>query len=104
MRALLNDLLELAQGIAEIIRFVSSVIFYPALFVSLASGAAALVVGFWDGLVWLFKADWRTTVFQFPLYAGLACGVAFVVFFVFAAIAGIAEAFEKWCDRHKISK
>lgn len=28
-----------------------------------------LVVGTWDGLVWLFKADWRTTNFGIPVLA-----------------------------------
>ena len=28
-----------------------------------------LIVGAWDGAVWLFKADWRTTNFQVPFWA-----------------------------------
>ena len=28
-----------------------------------------LIVGAWDGAVWLFKADWQTTNFQVPFWA-----------------------------------
>ena len=28
-----------------------------------------VVFGAWDGAVWLFKADWRTTNFQVPFWA-----------------------------------
>ena len=28
-----------------------------------------LIVGAWDGAVWLFKTDWQTTNFQVPFWA-----------------------------------
>ena len=35
----------------------------------------AIVVGAWDGLAWLVKADWRTTDFVVPIIAGPAAVV-----------------------------
>ncbi len=35
----------------------------------------AIIVGAWDGLVWLVKADWRTTDFVVPIIAGPAAVV-----------------------------
>ena len=37
--------------------------------VLLSSALVFLVVSAWDGAVWLFKADWRTTNFQVPVWA-----------------------------------
>ena len=37
--------------------------------VLLGSALVFLMVGAWDGAVWLFKADWRTTNFQVPFWA-----------------------------------
>ena len=37
--------------------------------VLLGSALTFLIVGAWDGAVWLFKADWQTTNFQVPFWA-----------------------------------
>ena len=37
--------------------------------VLLGSALVFLIVGAWDGAVWLFKADWQTTNFQVPFWA-----------------------------------
>ena len=37
--------------------------------VLLGSALTFLIVGVWDGAVWLFKADWQTTNFQVPFWA-----------------------------------
>jgi hypothetical protein len=36
-----------------------------------------VTVGSWDLLVWLLKADWRTTNFAIPKWSGIAAVVAF---------------------------
>ena len=37
--------------------------------VLLGSALVFLIVGAWDGAVWLFKTDWQTTNFQVPFWA-----------------------------------
>jgi len=37
-----------------------------------------LIVGAWDGAVWLFKADWRTTNFEVPVWAFLVAIPAYL--------------------------
>ena len=48
--------------------------------VLLGSALVFLIVGAWDGAVWLFKADWQTTNFQVPFWA-------FVVFLCFPRVS-----------------
>ena len=38
-----------------------------------------LIVGAWDGAVWLFKADWQTTNFQVPVWAILVAIPAYLL-------------------------
>ena len=47
-----------------------------------------LIVGAWDGAVWLFKTDWQTTNFQVPVWA------------IFVAIPAylLNRMFKDWVD------
>ena len=47
------------------------------------SGAIAVIVGVWDFVVWLFKADWRTTDFQAPVVSAVVFVVCYFAFKVF---------------------
>ena len=40
-------------------------------FVWMIALAVGVILGIWDGLVWLFKADWRTTDFQGVFWAAV---------------------------------
>ena len=56
--------------------------------VLLGSALTFLIVGAWDGAVWLFKADWRTTNFEVPVWA------------IFVAIPAylLNRMFKDWMD------
>ena len=56
--------------------------------VLLGSALVFLIVGAWDGAVWLFKTDWQTTNFQVPVWA------------IFVAIPAylLNRMFKDWVD------
>ena len=45
---------------------------YGLIFVFFAAMLSAFAVGLWELMVWLTNADWPTTSFYFPLYAGIS--------------------------------
>ena len=47
--------------------------------VLLGSALVFLLVGAWDGAVWLFKTDWQTTNFQVPVWAILVAIPAYLL-------------------------
>ncbi len=56
----------------------------------------AIVVGAWDGLVWLVKADWRTTDFVVPIIAGPAA----VVFGILGrGFMELSDSAARWANR-----
>ena len=57
----------------------------------------AIVVGAWDGLAWLVKADWRTTDFVVPIIAGPAAVVFGILARGFIEIE-VADAAARWAN------
>ncbi len=56
----------------------------------------AIVVGAWDGLAWLVKADWRTTDFVVPIIAGPAA----VVFGILGrGFMELSDSAARWANR-----
>lgn len=76
--------LMVAGGVVMVIGFVSIVLSYSAAVVT-------IVVGFWDLLVWLFNAEWRTSHFKASLW-GL--GIWIVAGFVGNVAGEILESAE----------
>jgi hypothetical protein len=69
---------------------------YPAYFmlvIAFLSASAAIGVGTWDFLVWLFNTDWRTTKFTVPIWAVIA-GVGF--WLTAKILLVLARAIGKW--------
>ncbi len=60
------------------------------------AGIVGGIVGIWDGLVWLFKADWRTTHFQVVLLAGIVFVPSLVLVGILTALL---EELEEWSER-----
>ncbi len=54
--------------------------------------AVAVIVGLWDGIVWLTKSDWRTTNFSVPL---IAFAVAIVLGIIGRVSIELGENFKK---------
>lgn len=70
-----------------------------ALFVVvLVSVVVGVTFGVWDILVWLFKADWRTTHFEVPLWSLAFYVVAWVLERVVSPVAQWGARAEQWCD------
>ena len=79
-------------GIAKMIHGITS-------FVVFTAGALFLFVGLWDFLVWLFKADWRTTNGDVPLIALIVFIAVGILHVMLTPIVTWAERVEQWCDR-----
>ena len=60
------------------------------------AGIVGGIVGIWDGLVWLFKTDWRTTHFQVVLLAGIVFVPSLVLVGILTALL---EELEEWSER-----
>ncbi len=59
------------------------------------AGFVGGIVGIWDGLVWLFKADWRTTHFQ----GVWSAGIVFVPSLILGLIlTELRENLEEWSE------
>ena len=60
-----------------------------------------LIVGAWDGAVWLFKTDWQTTNFQVPVWAILVAIPAYLLNRMFKdwVDEAIEEDFEELDER-----
>lgn len=54
--------------------------------IMLLAAAVGLAVGAWDGLVWLFKADWHTTNFYVTKIAAVVFGVSLVIVVVLKVV------------------
>ena len=61
--------MKLKDRITAIKDVIAALGFMFTMAVLLGSALTFLIVGAWDGAVWLFKADWRTTNFQVPFWA-----------------------------------
>jgi len=54
--------------VAVMLLFGSIILFLIAL-------AITIIVGAWDLVVWLTRANWRTTEFGVPMISGIACAL-----------------------------
>jgi len=61
--------MKLKDRITAIKDVIAALGFMFTMAVLLGSALTFLIVGVWDGAVWLFKADWQTTNFQVPFWA-----------------------------------
>ena len=62
------------------------------------AGAVGGIVGIWDGLVWLFNADWRTTHFQWFWWAV----TAFVPSLIIGSVLTVLLLkLDEWSERLK---
>ncbi len=65
-----DEAMKLKDRITNLKGIVGSIGFmFFTLPVLIGSVLTFLIVGAWDGAVWLFKADWRTTNFEVPVWA-----------------------------------
>ena len=62
-------------------------------FVWMTALAVGVILGIWDGLVWLFKADWRTTEFQGVFWAAVVGVPSLILSGVFGVLA---EKLDEW--------
>ena len=60
------------------------------------AGIVGGIVGIWDGLVWLFKADWQTTHFQGVWLAGIVLVPSSILCGILTALL---EELEEWSER-----
>ena len=79
---------DMLNSISWLLMLLAALCFMGTLF----AFAAAVIMGLWDGIVWLTKSDWRTTNFSVPLIAFVA---AIVLGINARIINDLIERFEK---------
>ena len=78
---------DMLNSISWLLMLLAALCFMGTLF----AFAAAVMVGLWDGLVWLTKSDWRTTNFSVLL---IAFAVAIVLGIIARFTFELGEAFK----------
>ncbi len=83
---------DMLNSISWLLMLLAALCFMGTLF----AFAVVVMVGLWDGIVWLTKSDWRTTNFSVPLIAFVA---AIVLGINARIINDLIERFEKVIGR-----
>ena len=67
------------EGLKNLIGGIFVIVFISVIIIIIISFTTALTVGLWDLLIWLLKADWRTTDFVVPKWAAIIFIVSYLI-------------------------